>query len=584
MKKHYRLLCVLIALVMLVSCTNGNGTTEESTSPETNPIEESGVLIVRRGIPQYSIVYATGMASKYVDLVIYLQETIKEYTGVTVTVREESDTRDENAKEILIGVTKYEATKTVKRKLAKNGFAICTEGDKIVVLGDHNDALEEALYYMIDVLIPKNTKVLQGKSTLYHEDYDGKYVEPQEILFNGIPISEFSVVYSKDVPEMEQLATDLATRIGSAFKTTVDCYSDEKPERQHEILVGLTNRPLSVECFADSQVPLMTYRLVVQGDTVQFACPGAHSGNELLTLFYNSYILGTSYKNLRNGIHMEKNLLTVTNQPLTEGSTLRIMTSNILADRWVTNRNNYGSVAKRAELYAAMLMVYRPALIGVQETDEPWFENLPYYLDYLRDYLYLDYKWVENIYPYNHDNPPTKGIPTYTSIIYSRDQFTYVESGMEEFTDGYHTIYKLRVMTYVILTHKESGEKYALVNTHYDGTPTIAAREIAEQASLVNRLKNKYSGIRLFCTGDYNNHGGYNISDLKKALNMLTTKEMAKTNGTLVNELPGIPEGIYIDHIFAEKTVTVTRHETIDVNFANLLSDHRLQYADVIVN
>ena len=154
---------------------------------------------------------------------------------------------------------------------------------------------------------------------------------------------------------------------------------------------------------------------------------------------------------------------------------------------------------------------------------------------------------------------------------------------MQEFSDFYHTAYKLRVMTYAVLTHKESGEKYALVNTHYDGKADIASREITEQAALVTRLKNRFEGIHVFCTGDYNNHKKYDINDLKKALNMLTTKEMAKTNGTLVNELPGIPEGIYIDHIFSEKTNVVTRHETIDVNFASILSDHRLQYADVIV-
>jgi mRNA deadenylase 3'-5' endonuclease subunit Ccr4 len=83
---------------------------------------------------------------------------------------------------------------------------------------------------------------------------------------------------------------------------------------------------------------------------------------------------------------MEKNLFKRTEQPLTEGSTLRIMTSNILADRWVSGRN-YGSVAKRAEMYAGVLMVYRPSLVGVQETDDPWTKNLPYYLDYLREYL-----------------------------------------------------------------------------------------------------------------------------------------------------------------------------------------------------
>ncbi len=568
MKNFCKWLCFLLALVMLVSCTNG--------APEEPTPKDEGTLIVRQGIPQYSIVYEEG--SNYVDLINRVADTVKEYTGAQLTVKEESSEQDANAKEILIGSTKYEESVEAKKELKKNEYVIKAVGNKIVIVGANDDALEDALYYVKDELIPKNAKRVDGKAMLYHEDYEGTFVAPTEILFNGVPISEFSVVYSKTVPEIEALAQTLATHIGNLFKKTVACYSDEEPEREYEILLGLTNRDFSAECFAEAQVPLMSYQLVVAGDKVQFACPGAYSANEMVTEFRSAYLMAISYRNLRDGVYMDKNLLTVTEQPLTEGSTLRIMTSNILADRWVGDRN-YPSVAKRAEMYTATLMVYRPSLIGVQETDDLWTVHLPYYIDYLGDYLYMNYEWIENTYPIS----PGKVVPNMTSIIYSKDEFTYVDSSMQEFSAFNHTAYKLRVLTWGIFTHKASGEKYALVNTHYDGDIKYGPDEIKEQAALVTKIKNKYSGIHVFCTGDYNNHGGYNIGDLKKALNMLTTKDIAKTSGTLVNEIPGIPEGIYIDHIFTETTNVVTRHETIDVNFASILSDHRLQYADIIV-
>ena len=580
MKKCYRLLCFLLVLVMLISCDSGNGTGEESsTTPQTEPVtEEVGTLIVRRGIPQYTIVYASTLASKYVDTVLRLQDTLKEYTNARINVKEETDERDASAKEILIGSTQYEESKSEKKKLKADAYAIAEVGSKIVIVGDTNEALEEAIYYFMEVLIPRNTKKVDGKVSLYHEDYRGKFIEPEELQFNGIPITEFSVVYSKDVPEMQENAEQLASRIGNVFKVTVPCYSDDREEQENEILVGLTNREMSAECFADMQVPLMSYRMVVKGSKVQFACPGAHSAAEMMTAFNSGYLMAISYRNLRDGVYLEKNLLEVTDQPWTEGTTLRVMTSNILADRWVGGRN-YGSVAKRAEMYAAVLMVYRPSLIGVQESDDPWTVNLPYYIDYLSNYLYLDYEWIENTY----EIESARYIPNMTSIIYSKKEFTLESSGMEEFTDFGHADYKLRVLTHAILTHNASGEKYALVNTHYDGDKWIGAREIVQQTALVNKIKSQYPGIHVFCTGDYNNHGGYNIQDLKDSLNMLTTKDMAKLSDTLVNELPGIPEGIYIDHIFTEKTNLVLRHETIDVNFASILSDHRLQYADIMV-
>ena len=67
MKKCYRFLCFLLVLVMLVSCTNGNEpvTPEESTTPQTEEItEETGTLIVRNGIPQYTVVYADGLNAR----------------------------------------------------------------------------------------------------------------------------------------------------------------------------------------------------------------------------------------------------------------------------------------------------------------------------------------------------------------------------------------------------------------------------------------------------------------------------------------------------------------------------------------
>ena len=243
MKNCCKLLCFLLALVMLVACTNGGGVVEDPTSPPASkPVEDEGILIVRRGIPQYSIVCASGLTAEQQALVTRVQETIQEYTDATVPVKEESEERDESAKEILIGATGYEASKTAKKALSKNEYAIVAVDNKIVAVADNNYALEELLYYMIDVLIPQNTALVQGKPTLKHVDYEGTYTEPTEVQFNGVPITEFSVVYSADVPEMETLAMDLATRIGTAFRTTIDCYTDEKPERQHEILVGLTDR------------------------------------------------------------------------------------------------------------------------------------------------------------------------------------------------------------------------------------------------------------------------------------------------------------------------------------------------------
>ena len=48
----------------------------------------------------------------------------------------------------------------------------------------------------------------------------------------------------------------------------------------------------------------------------------------------------------------------------------------------------------------------------------------------------------------------------------------------------------------------------------------------------------------------------------------------------MINELPGISEGVYIDHIFIQSETELKRYETVDNVLPELLSDHRAQYGD----
>ena len=578
MKKFYRWLCFALVLLMITSCTNGNTSDNGTEAPTEAPTEDVGNLIVKNGRAEYSIVYAQGLPESTLAVVDALQTAILEYTGANIKIKEESGSFNDNTKEILIGSVDFAEAKSIKKSLSRDEFVIRSVGKKILIVADSNRVLEEAIYYFIEQLMPHNLTEKNGRVSLAHEDYDGVYMAPEGLQFNGVGIQKYSVVYSQDVPEMKEIAEALALRIGNAFETEIACYEDDEPEREFEFLVGLTNREFSSACFSDAQVPLMSYQLVVGGTKVQLACPGAFSGSEAVTKFSSNYLFALTFKNLRDGVYMKTNLLTVTNQPLTEGSTLRVMTANILADRWVNGRN-FPSVPKRAEMVASVLAVYRPDLIGMQETDEPWTQNFPYYLDYLRDWLYLDYGWIENTARLANG----KVVSNLTSIVYSKDRFTYVTSAMQEFSSFNHQLYKLRVLTYGIFTKKDNGEKYALINTHYDGGAPYPAKEISEQTAMINDLKSRYQGIHVFCTGDYNNHGDYNILDLQRSANLMDSKDEAKRNGTLINEEPGIPEQIYIDHVFFQTGTTVTRHETIVSDYAAIMSDHKLQYGDFIV-
>ena len=578
MKKSYRIICLLLTLVMVLSTLVSCG--GENTPPAEEPEEEEqGTAIVKKGVPQYTIVYASGLSGSCVDLIYRLQDKIYEAVGATVEVKKEGEQQDADAKEILIGATDYDESTAVTKTLSKTQYAIREEGNKIVVVAKNNYTLEEAIWCFIEQLIPRNVKEYNGKFSLYHEDFLVDYVEPTEPLFNGESLGKYAIVYSKDVPGMEDIALDLAKRLKGTLGLDLECYPDTfREEVEYEILIGRTNRPYSVACFSDGKVPLMSYRLIVEGTKIQFAAAGGYSMSEMASKFVSSYVLSIAMRNLRDGTYMESDLLPIRSQPLTAGSTLRVMTSNVLADAWVDGRD-YPSVAARAEMYAATLLVYRPDLVGIQETDKPWINTLPYYLQYLRDEYSVDYDWIETAY--RKDNGST--VPNYTSLIYRKDTFSLVESGSQEFSFTNQKNYKIRVATWAILTHKLSNEKYALINTHWDFTSEKGKVSVEEECRLIESFKQRYEGLHVFCTGDFNNHlnGSYELFKETGGLN--DSKEVAAVNGTLINENAGIPEKIYIDHVAFNEGITVTRHETIEHAYASKMSDHLPQYGDFIV-
>ena len=81
------------------------------------------------------------------------------------------------------------------------------------------------------------------------------------------------------------------------------------------------------------------------------------------------------------------------------------------------------------------------------------------------------------------------------------------------------------------------------------------------------------------------------IEPFKEATGLIDSKDTAKDNGVLINELAGIPETIYvngilvyIDHIFTNVSPeSVTRYETVSINYAGNMADHMPQYGDYVI-
>ena len=88
----------------------------------------------------------------------------------------------------------------------------------------------------------------------------------------------------------------------------------------------------------------------------------------------------------KNELESSKAQMKNAQSQLSAGADVRIMSANVLSYRW--GEASYSNVlpsAQRAEIFAGVLLNYRPDATGLQETDEPWQQVLPWYLERMKE-------------------------------------------------------------------------------------------------------------------------------------------------------------------------------------------------------
>ena len=402
----------------------------------------------------------------------------------------------------------------------------------------------------------------------------------QLCMIDSKPITDFRIVYAAMPAGLEAAANRLQEAVKRCFGVEIEAVCDtERGVSDNEILIGKTNREASLRLYEETP-KLMTYRMAVADGKLLLAVGGAFSAVAAVNALADAWERG-EFLSLNAGLYPTVEMLSTETVAMTEGSNLRVMTSNILAHRWVSpnKRELYPAVEQRAEIYAANLAIYCPDIVGVQETDAPWLAHLPYYIELLKAQYGLNYAWVFNQFD---------DVAIFTSMIFNKDRFIMVEGACTEYpyvVPDVSARYKLRVLTQILLRDRNDGRLYAHFNTHSGGTnDLVLGYEIPTMLAKMRELKASYPDAILFATGDFNNHGGTWYDIYKTATHLIDSREAAEANGRLVNYLPGIPEQIYIDHAFTNLPAeAVTRWETIDHPYAKHLSDHRTQYGDYCI-
>jgi len=429
----------------------------------------------------------------------------------------------------------------------------------------------------------ENSSVDESESTGSSEATESTQI-PGPYQFRSGEIGNYVIVYSGENTDYYRLANELRIQISDKYGKSLAIKRDTNLEpTKYEILLGDTNR-------YDHVSNVMEYSVTVDEGKFRINVGGSFSAEQAMKYLCEEVFNGQELA-LGNGEYYKKSFLT-NSCKISDGSTARIMTANLLASAF--SNSSYERTTYRAEIFAGILVSYTPDVLGLQETDASWGKALDDYLIRIKKTHGITYSRHLSTY---------QDKVNYTSLLYRSDKFKVEDSGVKVFswwTDkSFNHDYHMRNISWAQFSCLENAnEKFIVANTHWSyrtehaddrtylsgsGTP-IATNELRLQCKdetneYLSTLKQTYSDIPIFLTGDFNTSLTFFTQSGWTPTSFRIISEEAKDNGT---SLSTVPDSEHFDHLFGTGNYSVKRYEFFsNVNEHNLLTDHPFAYTDL---
>lgn len=402
--------------------------------------------------------------------------------------------------------------------------------------------------------------------------------------FKSSELANYTIVYAGDNPDYFDLAYRLSdqiyTKYGKILTTVRDTNSSPA---KYEILLGDTNR-------SDHTNNVMEYSVTIEDGMFRINAGGSFSAEKAIDYLCEQLFNGHEFA-LDNGEYCQTSLLTKS-QEITDDSSARIMTANILADAFADS--SYRKAYYRAEIFAGMLVSYTPDVLGLQETDENWNAVLDTYLDKIQKTHGIAYARLLSTY---------EDKVNYTSLIYRCDKFKAENSDVNVFSwwtnETFHHGYHMRNISWAQFSSLENPDKtFIVANTHWsyrtehDGGNTylagsstpIATNELRQQCkdetnTFMTTLRQANPETPIFLTGDFNTSLPFFTDSGWTPASFRVISEEALKAG---KALSLVPTSGHFDHIFGTGNYTIQLYGFFnDANEHSLLTDHPFVYVDL---
>ncbi len=257
-----------------------------------------------------------------------------------------------------------------------------------------------------------------------------------------------------------------------------------------------------------------------------------------------------------------------------ENGNIRIVSFNCAAP-WGNIMKGTGSSA-RVKKFAAYMNAVKPDSIGTQEMNQEWLDELA---STLSDY---------DSYGVIRGGDDSERKSEMNAVFWLKEKYTAEKkdtfwlSKTPDKESRYEGAGCHRVCTWVLLSNKETGEKYIHMNTHLDNASEEAANYGATViAEKIDELHSLYN-VPIVLSGDFNEFEGmiaYNtIAEIMQETRLAAKQTETKTT---YQGWGDVNSGKPIDFIFTDKNIPVSKYQVLDDTSNGYVSDHNGIMADI---
>lgn len=402
--------------------------------------------------------------------------------------------------------------------------------------------------------------------------------------FRSGELGNYVIVYAGDNPDYFDLAYRLSDRIYKKYGKILTAVRDtNSTPAEYEILLGDTNR-------CDHTGNVMEYSVTIEDGMFRINAGGSFSAENAVDFLCEQVFNGQEFA-FENGEYYHTSFLTGS-QEITDGTSARIMTANVLADAFADETCKKAHY--RAEIFAGMLVSYTPDVVGLQETDANWNDVLDTYLAKIQRTHGIAYARLLSSY---------QDKVNYTSLIYRCDKYNAENSGVNVFSwwtnEAFNHNYHMRNISWAQFSPLDDpGNPFIVANTHWSyrtehagGHTYLAGSDIPiaadqlriqckdETNAFLSTLKQTYPETPIFLTGDFNTSLPFFTDSGWTPDAFRVISEDALKSGTAISL---VPSSGHFDHLFGTGNYTIKLYGFFnDTNHHSLLTDHPFAYADL---